>query len=388
MRRRSPTLKRKALIIIDLQFCFLPKGSLATTDDSDPDASQLIAGIAEQARSGDYTSIYITKDTHTQGHASFADASTKPFEVKPGFYEDTRRKWNKSRDQVMWTPHCVCDTRGRAVDGSDYHPNGRLGCDVPFDIREIVPPDTNIGYVAKGFSPLVDSYSAIADAQGDPTPLLVRMNDDEPTNRTFLAHLNQRRYDVIDICGIARDKCVLWTAFDLLEYLDDSPTIRFLYSLTRPVVAGLYAANLDITAKDIESIVSTEFPTKAETFRVVKTQSFQGGHRRTLSPRRAQYKQKCDRVVRGGGVSKGPVTENEYQKMVDDAITKNGHRQPDNGMESISIGIDRRNLFDLKAKSLHWLQSHATQPSELNTFFLKNPTWGLLVKDLLNFDLV
>jgi nicotinamidase/pyrazinamidase len=277
MDHRSPVGRNsRALIIIDLQFCFLPDGALATTDDSDQDASKLIAGIAKQVRSGGYESIYITKDTHTYGHASFANASIQPYAIKKDFYESTQRIWNDSRDQVMWTPHCVCDRYGSSIDGSDFNKSGKLGCDLPFDIK-YVESGPNIGYVSKGFDPDVDSYSAIADARGEPTPLLVSMNGKNLEKVTFIEHLNKMTYDEIDICGIARDKCVLWTALDLLEYLTYKPTIRFLYSLTRPVASGLYAQNLDITAETIESMVSANFPGKSETFHVVRDGGLRGG---------------------------------------------------------------------------------------------------------------
>lgn len=400
---------KRALIIIDLQFCFLPGGSLATNDASDPEASLLVDGISKQVRTGGYTSIYITKDTHTPGHKSFADnVSTQPFQVQKEFYSETKRAWNKSRDQVMWSPHCVCDPNGRAIDGSsDYNTSGQLGCDLPFDVEAIAPPDSNIGYVSKGFEHEVDSYSAIADAKGYTTPRIVQLNDVALANRTFLEHLNERRYDVIDICGIARDKCVLWTAFDLLEFLDYTPTIRFLYALTRPVSAGLFEQNLDITPQSIESIVSTEFPTKSQFFHVVQAPTWQGGQRRRSSPRRAsnqrsvgaatttggsgRYCSGCRSVRRGGAESRlrpTPTTEVEYQALVDAAILANGRRQPDTSLERISIQIDRQNLFELKDKKLEWLKSNATQPSGLRNFFVNDITWKELVRNELKFDLV
>jgi len=262
----------KALIIIDLQFCFLPKGALATTDASDPDASKLLVGIQEQITIGGYNAIYISQDTHTKGHASFADSENAPLSLKKNFYSLTKRKWNTSTDQVVWTPHCVCDKNGGAVDGSDYNEDGKLGCDLPITLSALVPVGTDVGFVAKGFDHDVDSYSAIADAKGEPTPVLTRMNNKNQMV-TFLDHLNERRYDVIDICGIARDKCVLWTAIDLLEYLAYDPKINFLYNLTRPVVAGLYDPELDITPKGIyEKIASFFPPEKASTFNVIRGQ--------------------------------------------------------------------------------------------------------------------
>jgi nicotinamidase-related amidase len=97
---------------------------------------------------------------------------------------------------------------------------------------------------------------------GEPTPELTRlklpggreMQVEWEKSRSFLDHLNETGYNRIDVCGIARDKCVLWTAMDLLEYLTSHTEVSFLYDLTRPVIAGV--AGLDISREDIEAMVA------------------------------------------------------------------------------------------------------------------------------------
>src|SRR5947208_374193 len=88
------------LIVVDVQNCFLPGGSLAVKE-----GDQVIPVINRIAKR--FTNVVMTQDWHTPGHVSFASThpGKKPFEViKLGY-----------GDQVLWPDHCVQGTSGAEV---------------------------------------------------------------------------------------------------------------------------------------------------------------------------------------------------------------------------------------------------------------------------------
>src|SRR3979411_2278977 len=81
-----------ALLVIDVQNCFLPGGSLAVKD-----GEQVIPVINRIAKG--FANVVMTQDWHTAGHISFASshAGKKPFETVDLAYGK----------QVLWPDHCV-----------------------------------------------------------------------------------------------------------------------------------------------------------------------------------------------------------------------------------------------------------------------------------------
>ncbi|MGC1561339.1 MAG: nicotinamidase, partial [Bradyrhizobium sp.] len=77
--RAAETIKvddASALLVIDVQNCFLPGGSLAVKD-----GDQVIPVINRLAKG--FANVVLTQDWHTAGHISFASshAGKQPFEV-------------------------------------------------------------------------------------------------------------------------------------------------------------------------------------------------------------------------------------------------------------------------------------------------------------------
>jgi len=89
-----------ALLVIDVQNCFLPGGSLAVKD-----GDQVIPVINRLAKG--FANVILTQDWHTEGHTSFASAhpGKKPFETIDLAYGK----------QVLWPDHCVQGTDGAAL---------------------------------------------------------------------------------------------------------------------------------------------------------------------------------------------------------------------------------------------------------------------------------
>ena len=156
-----------ALLVIDVQNCFLPGGSLAVKggDQVVPVINRLAKGFAN---------VVLTQDWHTPGHVSFASSHSgkKPFETIDLAYGK----------QVLWPDHCVQGTEGAGLS------------------KDLSIPQAGL-IIRKGYHQDVDSYSAFTEADGKTTTGLA-------------AYLNARKLQRLFIAGLATDFCVAWTAMD------------------------------------------------------------------------------------------------------------------------------------------------------------------------------
>jgi nicotinamidase/pyrazinamidase len=156
-----------ALIVVDVQNCFLPGGSLAVKD-----GDQVIPVINRIAKGFD--NVVMTQDWHTPHHMSFASSypDKKPFEMIEVGYGN----------QVLWPDHCVQDTEGAQI------------------AKDIKIPQANL-IIRKGFRKDVDGYSAFVEA-------------DRKTHSGLASYFKERGIDTVFITGLATDFCVAWTAVD------------------------------------------------------------------------------------------------------------------------------------------------------------------------------
>ncbi len=156
-----------ALIVVDVQNCFVAGGSLAVKD-----GEAVVPVINRLAPAFD--NVVVTQDWHTPGHASFASshAGRKPFETTAMPYGT----------QVLWPDHCVQGTAGAALHKDLELPTAQL-------------------VIRKGFHKDVDSYSAFTEADGKTTTGLA-------------AYLKARGIRTVYVTGLATDFCVAWTAID------------------------------------------------------------------------------------------------------------------------------------------------------------------------------
>lgn len=158
---------KSVLVVVDVQNCFLPGGSLAVKD-----GEKVIPVINRLAKA--FPNVVMTQDWHTPGHISFASShpGKKPFDVVRLPYGD----------QVLWPDHCVQGTEGAALAKDLNVPNAQL-------------------IVRKGFHPDVDSYSALLEA-------------DKKTYTGLSGYLKERGVERLFVTGLATDFCVAWTAID------------------------------------------------------------------------------------------------------------------------------------------------------------------------------
>jgi nicotinamidase/pyrazinamidase len=156
-----------ALVVVDVQNCFVPGGSLAVKG-----GDAIVPLINRLAKS--FSNVILTQDWHTADHVSFASqhAGKKPFEMTALPYGE----------QVLWPDHCVQGTPGaELVKGLDV-PHARL-------------------VLRKGFHRDVDSYSAFLEA-------------DKKTQTGLAGYLRSAGIQRVFFCGLATDYCVAWSALD------------------------------------------------------------------------------------------------------------------------------------------------------------------------------
>lgn len=156
-----------ALIVVDVQNCFIPGGSLAVAKGDE--VVPIINRISKSFRW-----VVLTQDWHTPGHSSFASShpGKKPFDVVKMPYGN----------QVLWPDHCVQGTEGAALH------------------KDLAVPQAQL-VIRKGYNPAVDSYSAFMEA-------------DRKTTTGLDAWLKAKGVKRVFCCGLATDFCVAWTAQD------------------------------------------------------------------------------------------------------------------------------------------------------------------------------
>ncbi|WP_426955778.1 bifunctional nicotinamidase/pyrazinamidase [Muricoccus radiodurans] len=156
-----------ALIVVDVQNCFTPGGSLAV-----PDGDAVVPVINGLARH--FANVVLTQDWHTPDHVSFASqhAGQQPFGTVQVPYGT----------QVLWPDHCVMGTEGAALHPALSIPHAQL-------------------VIRKGYNREVDSYSAFLEA-------------DRSTKTGLDGYLNSRGIRHVYLTGLATDFCVAWTALD------------------------------------------------------------------------------------------------------------------------------------------------------------------------------
>lgn len=161
-----------ALLVIDVQYDFLPGGALAV-----PDGDAVIAPIDALARrfASHRGRVLLTQDWHPPQHASFASShpGKAPFETIEMPYGQ----------QVLWPDHCIQGTRGAEISrGLDCAAMAAL-------------------VIRKGYDKDVDSYSGFREA-------------DRHTRTGLAGYLRERGLKRVFCAGLATDFCVAWTALD------------------------------------------------------------------------------------------------------------------------------------------------------------------------------
>lgn len=157
----------KALIIVDVQYDFLPGGSLEV-----PRGDEIIPIINNIQK--DYDLVVATQDWHPAEHLSFASqhGGKLPFEQID----------LQGLDQILWPDHCVQESYGS-------------------EISEELNTSRIEAIFRKGMDPNIDSYSGFYD-------------NGKRKDTGLSGYLKARKIDEVHVCGLAADFCVYFTAMD------------------------------------------------------------------------------------------------------------------------------------------------------------------------------
>lgn len=183
----------KALLVVDLQYDFLPGGSLAVAD-----GDKIIDVINDIQPNFDL--IVATQDWHPANHKSFA------------IQHPTHQLFDvidlNGIPQVLWPEHCVQGTKGAEFTSA-------------WDNNKVA------AIFRKGMNVEVDSYSGFYD-------------NNKLSNTGLLGYLKDKNISELYICGLAAEFCVYFTAKDAKEAGIDT---YFLDFATKPITAeGLVQA--------------------------------------------------------------------------------------------------------------------------------------------------
>jgi nicotinamidase/pyrazinamidase len=198
----SPT----ALLIVDMQHCFSPAGSLPV-----PGFQSALPVINRLRSLPLFSHVFLTQDWHPPAHIGFVTqhSGMRPFDSVLLTYDHAGRVCDRSAlgelsvpcsssssssasvpaavayrhvNQTLWPVHCVMDTPSSA-----FHPQLQMSA------TDII--------IRKGSSPHIDSYSALYDVlSSSPTALP--------------ATLSELSVRTVYIVGVALDVCVFFTAMD------------------------------------------------------------------------------------------------------------------------------------------------------------------------------
>ncbi|RXK41772.1 hypothetical protein M231_01007 [Tremella mesenterica] len=130
-------MTRTALIVVDVQYDFLPHGSLAI-----PDGDRILSPInklLDVEEGWDWTIVVASQDYHPPGHISFASThDAQPFTSR--IVTDVH---GRTYEQMMWPDHCIachkCLEAYSAFEGYLLAPESTTSSDATHD-RPVDPP--------------------------------------------------------------------------------------------------------------------------------------------------------------------------------------------------------------------------------------------------------
>lgn len=160
----------KALILVDIQYDFIPGGALAVTD------GDKVVSVANEWMPK-FEHVIATQDWHPAGHQSFA---SKHAGKNPGDLVDLH-----GLPQILWPDHCVQGSHGAEF------------------VEELEFPP-NLEVFQKGTNPEIDSYSGFWD-------------NGRRANTGLGDYLKKLGITQVWVMGLATDYCVKFTVLDAVS---------------------------------------------------------------------------------------------------------------------------------------------------------------------------
>ncbi|KAJ1548391.1 hypothetical protein HK405_003395 [Cladochytrium tenue] len=226
---------KTAMLVIDVQKCFLPEGSLAV-----PHSDEILGPITQlfsNCPGIDY--IATSQDSHPPGHISFGPKQpsgiqylTKDVDKLPPFSNFTYKvgRFGSTYEQVKWPEHCVFDGQHDLL-GAEFDPQIDLAIQAWQKDHPCKPKPEGCPYrnFRKGLDPLVDSYSAFHGNK----PIKTGFGKTPETGlKEWIRAKNVKNVVVV---GLATDYCVGSSAVDAKELLGRDSYVVVVEDASRPV---------------------------------------------------------------------------------------------------------------------------------------------------------
>ena len=160
----------KALIVVDVQYDFLPGGSLEV-----PGGDKILPVVNKMI--DNFGFVVATKDWHPEDHGSFASNHEGK---KPGEKIEL-----DGLEQILWPPHCIQGTPG--AEFSDKLDTSQF--------KKVF---------VKGTNSRIDSYSGFYD-------------NGHKKSTGLAEYLKENDVDEVYVVGLAGDVCVKFTALDAVR---------------------------------------------------------------------------------------------------------------------------------------------------------------------------
>ncbi|KAI5118275.1 hypothetical protein M0805_006017 [Coniferiporia weirii] len=177
-----------ALLIVDVQYDFLPGGLLAVKD------GDKVLPIVQNMLKGKWSFVVASQDYHPAGHVSFASTHSKEaFTQIDVPYPYGKDDGPATISQMLWPDHCVQGTRGTEIEET-----------VLEALQPWLASDKGL-IIQKGTDRAVDAYSAFASTPGPGVPA---------GSTRLAAALRAHGVATIFVVGLATDYCVRASALD------------------------------------------------------------------------------------------------------------------------------------------------------------------------------
>jgi len=208
-----------ALIIVDVQNCFITGNLTLVTSPAHEDGSEVVPIINKLIQTVSFDVIVYTHDWHPPNHISFFENLQYRRQYLEGDQNKTIHMFDNvtysgpkfKTVQVLWPTHCI-----QGTDDAALH-------------KDLIVSSSknNTIHIYKGIDPDIDSYSAFWD--------------NEKHQKTELdAMLNEWRVTRVFVAGLATDYCVGETAVDAKD-------LNYTTYLVEDACRGV--ANVTIAAK-------------------------------------------------------------------------------------------------------------------------------------------
>jgi len=187
--KRISISNQDAIIIVDMQYDFMPGGALPVEEGDEIIQNINILAKKFKASSG---KVILTQDWHPPEHLSFA--SNHPGKIPGDEYQ------TEAIGPILWPDHCVQGSKGAM-----FHD----------ELNTVFAH----AIIRKGYNPEIDSYSGF-------------LENDKRSETGLAGLLKSLRISRIFICGLALDYCCFATAMDGEDF---GFKVYFLADLTKGI---------------------------------------------------------------------------------------------------------------------------------------------------------